>query len=302
MNVTIDARGGLRRRHDPLVRTPGFTEIPPAGRPLRASRWARAAVYLIVAAACSSEPVTDPSPLPAWPDTIAAIGDSITTAAVPDLDHLSADNPGLSWATGSAAVGSHRARIEERHPDVTAHNVAVAGARVADARAQADRVVAADADYVLFLLGSNDLCATDPPAHVSFEREVGAALESLHDGLPEAYVFVASLPDVVRLRELFAGDVRARTAWQRTGACPAVLGSGRSDSELAAVRDRHAAYNRALADACDRHARCRHDAGRVAQHRFSRDEVSRADFFHPSVDGQRRLAELTWRAAFRGGS
>lgn len=238
--------------------------------------------------------------MPAWPDTIAAIGDSITTAAVPDLDHLSADNPELSWATGSAAVGSHRARIEERHPGVAAHNVAVAGARIAGARAQADRAVTTGADYVLFLLGSNDLCATDPPSPGGFEREVGTALGRLHDGLPDAYVFVVSIPDVVHLRELFDGNVRARTAWQRTGACPAVLGSGLSHSELAAVRDRHAAYNRALADVCDRHARCRHDAGRVAQHRFSRGEVSRADFFHPSVDGQRRLAELTWRAAFTG--
>lgn len=264
--------------------------------------WARAAVSLILAAACSSSPVTEPSPLPAWPDTIVAIGDSITTAAIADLDHLSADNPDLSWATGSASVGSHRARIAERHPDVTADNVAMPGARIADARTQADHAVAADADYVLFLLGSNDLCATDPPAPERFEREVAAALGRLHDGLPDAYVFVVSLPDVVHLRELFADDVRARAAWQRTGACPAVLGSGRSGSELAAVRDRHAAYNLALADVCDRHARCRHDAGRVARHRFSRGEVSRADFFHPSVDGQRRLAELTWRAAFRGGS
>lgn len=264
--------------------------------------WAHAAAWLLVAAACSSTPVTDPSPLPAWPDTIVAIGDSITTAAVPDPDHLSADNPELSWATGGAAVGSHHARIEERHQQVTAHNVAVAGARIADARAQADRAVAADADYVLFLLGSNDLCSTDPPAPERFGREVGAALGRLHDGLPDAYVFVVSLPDVAHLREVFGDDVRARTAWQRTGACPAVLGSSRSVPELAAVRDRHAAYNRALVEVCDRHARCRHDAGRIAQHRFSRDEVSRVDFFHPSVDGQRRLAELTWQAAFTGSS
>lgn len=133
-------------------------------------------------------------------------------------------------------------------------------------------------------------------------RPSRSTLGRLHDGLPGAYVFVVSLPDVVHLREVFGDDVRARTAWQRSGACPAVLGAGLSDPELAEVRDRHAAYNRALADVCDRHARCRHDAGRIAQHRFSRGEVSRADFFHPSVDGQRRLAELTWRAAFRGGS
>lgn len=268
-----------------------------------AASWlSRAAACLVVAAACSSPGVPDPSPLPAWPDTIAAIGDSITTAAAPDLDHLSADNARLSWATGGEEVGSHRARIAQQHPGVTAHNVAGAGARIADAPAQADQAVATGADYVTFLLGSNDLCATGPPTARQFEAETRDALRRLETGLPDAYVLMVSIPDVLHLRQEFVGSARAQAAWQRTGACPPVLAPGRSESDLAAVGDLHATYNRILRDVCNQHPNCRHDAGRVAQYRFSRSEVSPADFFHPSIDGQRRLAELTWHVAFAGDS
>lgn len=259
------------------------------------------ALALAVAGACAGSPDVDPAPLPAWPDTVAAIGDSITTAAVPDRDHLTADNLELSWATGGAEVASHRARIAEQagqDAEVTAVNVAVAGARIADAPAQADRAVASGADYVTFLMGANDLCAPEPPAPDRFGAVVREALGRLQAGLPDAYVFVVSIPDVTHLREELGGNLRATATWQRTGACPAVLAGEPSPAELDAVRELHAAYNAALRDACDAHARCRHDDGAVAEHRFSAREVSDADFFHPSVAGQRRLAELTWSVAF----
>lgn len=261
--------------------------------------WRKAAASLVLAAACTAE-VDDPSPLPAWPDTIAAIGDSITTAALPDRDHLSADNPQLSWVTGGADIGSHRARIAEQAPEVTAVNVAVAGARMADAPAQAERAVATGADYVTFLLGANDVCAADAPTPERFAADVQAALERLQAGLPEAYVLVVSIPDVLHLREVLGGDARAVATWQRTGACPAVLAGAPSPAELDAVRRRHADYNDALRAACGAHQGCRYDDGAVAAYRFRASEVSPADFFHPSIAGQRRLAELTWDVAFGG--
>lgn len=262
-------------------------------------RWGWGALVLVAAAACSASPDVDPSPLAAWPDTVAAIGDSITTAAVPDREHLAADNPELSWATGGADVASHRTRIgDESARDVAASNVAVAGARIADAPAQAARAVASGADYVTFLLGANDLCAPSPPTPERFGAAAHDALGRLATGLPDAYVFVVSIPDVTHLREELGGNLRATATWQRTGACPAVLAGEPSPAELEGVRDLHAAYNAALVDACDAHPRCAHDDGAVAAHRFSAEEVSTVDFFHPSIAGQRRLAELTWVAAF----
>lgn len=263
-------------------------------------RCAVLAVVVVVATACAGAAADDPSPLAAWPGTVAAIGDSITTAAFPDREHLASDNPALSWATGADDVASHRARIAVHEPRVTGVNVAVAGARIADAPRQADEAAAAGADYVTFLLGANDLCAAEPPSAERFGTVVRDALGRLGTRLPDAYVFVVSIPDVVHLRELLGSDIRAVTTWQRTGACPAVLGAQPTTGDLAAVRDLHAAYNDALVTACDEHPRCRHDGGAVAAHRFSADEVSSVDFFHPSVAGQRRLAELTWGAAFGG--
>lgn len=258
------------------------------------------ALALVLATACSGPGSEDPSPLPDWPATIAGIGDSITTAAVPDREHLSADNPELSWVTGGAEVGSHRARIAEHGVEVTAVDVAAAGARIADAPAQAAHAVQTGADYVTFLLGANDVCAADPPPPDRFGAMVRDALGRLETGLPDAYVLVVSIPDVTHLREVFAGDVRATATWQRTGACPAVLAGQPTEAALDAVRGRQAAYNAELLAACGEHPRCVSDGGAVAAHRFSATEVSHVDFFHPSVAGQRRLAELTWNVTFGG--
>ena len=260
-------------------------------------RWITRAAGFLFAAACVAPVVADPSPLPEWPDTVAAIGDSITTAAVPDLEHLSGENPELSWATGSDEVGSHRARIEDHNPEVTAVNVAVPGARIADAPAQAERVVASGADYVLFLLGANDLCAADPPSSEQFDADVRAALGQLETGLPHAHVYVVSIPDVVHLREVRELPTGAgASTGSRT--CPPVLSPELTQADLEDVRARHETYNRILRDVCTEHEGCRHDGGVVAGYRFSAADVSSADFFHPSVAGQRRLAELTWRALF----
>ncbi|MBW3620450.1 MAG: SGNH/GDSL hydrolase family protein [Actinobacteria bacterium] len=264
--------------------------------------WRRAApllaTALVVGTACSGSGSEGPAPLPAWPATIAGIGDSITTAAVPDREHLSADNPELSWVTGGAEVDGHRARVAAHDVAVTAADVAVAGARIADAPAQAERAVAAGADYVTFLLGANDVCASDPPSPEVFGAGVRDALGRLESGLSDAHVLVVSIPDVVHLREVFAGDVRATATWQRTGACPAVLAGQPTEDVLVAVRARQAAYDAELRAACAEHPRCVDDGGAVAAHRFGADEVSDVDYFHPSVAGQRRLAALTWDAMF----
>src|SRR5690606_6774277 len=63
-----------------------------------------------------------------------------------------------------------------------------------------------------------------------------------------------------------------------------------------AVRERVEDYNRVLAEVCAEDRRCRDDGGAVYEHRFGTRQLSRWGFFHPSVDGQARLAEPAHRA------
>jgi len=39
---------------------------------------------------------------------------------------------------------------------------------------------------------------------------------------------------------------------------------------------------------------CRYDDGAVFNYSFNKTEVSRLDYFHPSLAGQATLAKLTW--------
>ncbi|MGH3442764.1 MAG: SGNH/GDSL hydrolase family protein [Nitriliruptorales bacterium] len=251
------------------------------------------AVVLVVASGC--ERASGPEP-PVLPDAMSALGDSITAASVPAFDKLSPWNPALSWATGGEAVGGHFARLVRLHPPLEgrASNHAVPGARISSAPAQAEKAVADGADYVTFLFGANDVCTLTPVDR--FEADLRRALGVLARALPESEVFVVSIPDLARVRELYADDQRVRTIWDRTRICPPVLDSDATDEELAASLARWEDFNRLLAEVCEEHANCRHDRGAVAARTFGREEVSPVDGFHPSVEGQRRLAEVTWEA------
>lgn len=232
------------------------------------------------------------------PRSVAALGDSITAASNLDLERLAAENPAYSWATGDAIESVH-ARLVELDPGAAggAHNLAVPGARIAGLPAQADEAAALDVDLVIVLMGANDACASAVDAMTSvadFERDLGEALDRIEAGLPEGSVHLLSIPDVTRLWDILGDRSEARLVWERFGICQAALSSERSDEDRSTVRDRVAAYNEVTADLCDARERCTHDDGIVFDHRYEADHVSPADFFHPSEDGQRTLAEMAW--------
>jgi lysophospholipase L1-like esterase len=62
-----------------------------------------------------------------------------------------------------------------------------------------------------------------------------------------------------------------------------------------AVQDRVEAYNQVLKDVCAKDLHCRFDGGAVFDYRFGTDQLSHWDWFHPSKDGQARLAEMAYR-------
>lgn len=242
------------------------------------------------------------------PRSMAALGDSITRAFASCSD--GGDCPQSSWSTGTAAgLMSHAQRIRHfggRLPEV--HNLAVSGATVSGLMSQASDAVAADVDYVTVLIGGNDACASSEQSMTpvrEFRQAFDEALAVLARGLPDARVLVVSIPDLARLWQVGKDHDEVVAIWQQYGICQSMLAQARStDPQVQARRDRVrarvAAYNAGMAAACAKHRNCRSDGGAVFDYDFSLDMVSRADFWHPSLQGQRTLAEVAWRAGYWG--
>ena len=68
-----------------------------------------------------------------------------------------------------------------------------------------------------------------------------------------------------------------------------------TEQDRQAVLAREEAFNQVLASVCAKYAMCRFDDDAVFDHRFTASEISKLDFFHPSLAGQATLAALTWQ-------
>jgi lysophospholipase L1-like esterase len=238
------------------------------------------------------------------PSSVASIGDSITRAT--NAAGWYGDHPSLSWSTGFNPVDgfdTHYERLLRSGLGVWGHelNVARAGARMADAPAQAAKAVVAGADYVTILMGANDMCApsiADMTPVPQFANAFERTLRTLSAGLPGAHVLVASIPNLERLATVYGDDPLARFVWREGRVCPTVLSPEITWLDRLVVSLRQQAFNLVLEDACARYPKCRFDGFAVYRYAFERDEVSRLDFFHPSLAGQRALASLTWERSW----
>jgi lysophospholipase L1-like esterase len=243
-----------------------------------------------------------------YPDSMAATGDSITRAfnsgAIPWTDA-----PWNSWSTGSSGyVWSHYRRILAANPSIFLRNFndARSGAKMAELSRQVALVNLQHVDYVTILMGANDACASSEAAMTpvqDFRAQYDAALEELTAGSPQAYVYVVSIPDVYRLWLLFHDNSSARFAWRLTGFCKSMLANPGStapadEARRQRVRQRIVDYNAVLAEGCALYIHCRFDGNAVFDYAFQRKDVSKVDYFHPSREGQRVLAAVTWEAGY----
>jgi lysophospholipase L1-like esterase len=263
-------------------------------------------VALVVAAAFGIGPAASSvgADSPPLPNSIAAIGDSITQAT--NVCCWYGDHPGKSWSTGRAAdlVISHYEQILADNPGIAGnvHNQSVAGAKMADAPAQAAIVVSQRAKYVTFLMGANDVCTSSPETMTSvdeFRSQSQAAMDTLASGLPaESHIFVASIPNVYRLWKVLHDDPVAQAVWWVAQICQSMLSPFNTKQDRLNVLNREKDFNGVLAEVCGQYANCLFDAGAVFDYRFSAGNVSKLDYFHPSVTGQASLAEITWAASW----
>lgn len=238
---------------------------------------------------------------PPLPSTMASIGDSITRAA--DVCCWYGDHPANSWSTGGASwdgVNSLYERLRALNPAIAGrnHNDAVSGAKMAGGPAQAERAVTQQAQFVTILLGANDLCTSSPASMTpvdTFRAQLRQTLRTLMSGLPgTARVFVASIPNVYRLWEIYHTNWVARLVWDAADICQSLLGPTRTHGERQLVRQRNLEFNAVLAEECAAFMRCRFDGNAIFSFQFARSHVSKLDYFHPSLAGQAELARVTW--------
>ncbi len=238
----------------------------------------------------------------AYPNSIASTGDSITRA-FNDCWFPYVDCPSASWSTGTSSY-SHYRRIQALNPAITGrtYNQAVTGADMADLAGQVQGAVSRGVQYVTILMGANDVCASSEagmtPVTV-FRDQFAAAMGSLTTGLPDARVFVSSIPDIYQLFSLYRYDLSANAVWAIAGICQSMLAYPFSNlpgdvARRARVRQRNIDYNTVLAEVCAWYTRCRFDANAVFNTAFVRSDVTTRDYFHPSVNGQAKLAAITW--------
>lgn len=251
-------------------------------------------------------------PAVALPGLIGAIGDSLTVAV--NASGVFGDQPEHSWVLGDDPddpVVSHLERLRELGGDPEPVMAARPGAAVGSATVQATTIVSAAAGlpagagaYVTFELGANDICAgslDDATAVDAFAAAVQASLGTLQAGLPPGSLLVVlSVPDVTRLRTVLEDVPTAQALHQRYDVCRGVLGESVA---VEPVLDRIRAYNAALVSACEAMVgaslSCRHDlagepSGSLFGAEFDLADLSPLDWFHPSLEGQARIAEEAW--------
>ncbi|MFF5145161.1 SGNH/GDSL hydrolase family protein [Streptomyces sp. NPDC013157] len=237
------------------------------------------------------------------PASIAAVGDSITRGF--DACTVLSDCPEVSWATGTSdRVDSLAVRLLGRAQAADhSWNYAETGARMADLPAQMADAVVRKPQLVTVMVGANDACRTSVRAMTSvadFRSEFEDALGTLHKALPKTQVYVASVPNLKRLWSEGRTNPLGKQVW-KLGICPSMLSDADNLTSVATVRrdkvqQRVEDYNKVLADVCAKDRRCRFDGGAVYAYRFGTDQLSHWDWFHPSTDGQSKLAAIAYRA------
>ncbi|MFF5209039.1 SGNH/GDSL hydrolase family protein [Streptosporangium sp. NPDC000396] len=265
----------------------------------------RRMLALFAAVTLAFVPATAVADTSSVPDSMASMGDSITRGF--NACGFYVDCPSRSWSTGSnSTVNSHFLRFRAANPSLVAYNDARSGAKVADMAGQAQQAVSQGVDYVTILIGANDACASSEAsmtAVADFEARFRTAMQTLTTGLPDASIFVSSIPDIKRLWEVGKDSSSARTAWSTFSICQSMLARPRSTDQADVdrrdrVRQRVADFNAVLARVCAEQAACRYDGGVVFGYPFALSHMSTWDYFHPNTSGQRLLAEMTYSAGF----
>jgi len=243
-------------------------------------------------------PTTEPVP-----NSMAALGDSITRGfdACPNFGECVASN----WSTGTdPSVDSQYSRILAVNPNIAGHvfNDAVSGATESNLVAQATNAVNQNVDYITIEMGGNDACKSTEAQMTpvaTYQSQFQAAMNTITTGLPNARIFVASVPDIKQLWFVGKDSAAAQNIWSTFGICQSMVANPTSTAQTDVdrrdrVQQRVIDYNTALATVCAQFTHCRFDNNLIFDSKFALSDVSSTDYFHPSLAGQTELAIETY--------
>lgn len=254
-----------------------------------------AAALLAVGAAPANAAYTSP------PQSVAVLGDSISQAY---NSACFGDCPAYSWATGTALPNSLANQIAaDNGSSVTRYNDSVSGSRVEHINAQAQAAVAQGADLVAIEIGGNDACRPTLAQMTEtgvYQKRFHAAMDTITAGLPNARVLVMSVPDVYQLWQIFHTSPTAQFVWSTFNICQSLLANPTSTDQAdvdrrAAVRTQVQEYNKRLQQSCAKYTNCTSDNNAVFNTAFVASDIT-FDFFHPTVQGQGKLAAAAYAA------
>jgi len=258
----------------------------------------------IVAALCLTA-LASSAALAAYPNSMAATGDSITRA-FNTCSFPFTDCPANSWATGTnTTVNSFYLRIRAVNPGIEGRlfNDAVSGARMAELPGQVSNVVRQAVEYAVVEMGANDVCTSEEgtmTSVASYRSNFESAMRTLGERLPAgARISVGSIPNVYWLWSLLHTNSSAVSTWNSLGICQSMLrnptSTSREDEERRLrVQRREVEFNGVLAEVCARYANCQYDRNTGYEYRFEAAEVNTRDYFHPTVRGQATIARIEW--------
>nr|WTB30909.1 GDSL-type esterase/lipase family protein [Streptomyces sp. NBC_00830] len=242
---------------------------------------------------------------PVWdrsPESVAAVGDSITRGF--DACSVLTDCPEASWATGTdSEVRSLAVRLlGNSRAAARSWNHAETGARIAQLPEQMALAAQQKPALVTVMIGANDACRDSAEMMTpvaDFRASFKASMRQLRSRAPKTQVYVSSVPDLKRLWSTGRGNPLGKQIW-KLGICKSMLGeaddmSAAAVARRASVQKRVVAYNKVLRDVCAKDLRCRYDGGAVFGYRFTGEQLSQWDWFHPGRNGQARLAEIAYR-------
>jgi lysophospholipase L1-like esterase len=239
------------------------------------------------------------------PTSIAALGDSITTAACADGVSCT-DTPADSWSTGTnPAVDSHllrlRAILKNRLPVDAMNFASNSFVTMADVPTQAMQARRALAGYVTIEIGENDLCAGTPIP--TFRAELKHGLAVLTGGayakrIPPK-ILLLSIENLAAHWRVLHADPVARKAFESGAGLDCGLGSAVSRARLAQVEARARALNAVEAEVCSSIPYCLYDGGTYFNLPLHARYFSPADYQHLSLAGQRALAAAEWKVALK---
>ncbi len=260
---------------------------------------AAACLALLVMPAVSASAASVP-----LPDSMAATGDSITTAFDVNWSGVLQSTPQDSWSTGTnSSVDSVYSRILAANPAISGHeyNDAVPGATMSALNGQVEQAASQGVQFLTVEMGANDVCTSsvgDMTSTATFQSEFHTALTNFTSADPGAHILVASIPNIYQLYEDEHSNFLAELEWNVFGICSDMLSVSATSAQRQQIVTQEQADNQALGTVCAQFSQCLFDNDAIYNVSFSSSDVSNVDYFHPSVGGQAELAAVAWSAGY----